>query len=54
MAKELKKSTNFICHFLQMAECYLSNLRGEAKLTKKLKRSWKWVKEVVKEWDNLR
>ena len=49
----MKKSANFICHFVQMAECYLSDLKTEAKLTKKLKRSWKWVKEVVKEWDHL-
>ena len=50
----MKKSANFIGHFLQMAECYLSELKNEVKLTKKLKKSWKWIKEVVKEWDNLR
>jgi hypothetical protein len=31
-----------------MAECYISSLKEEEKLTKKLKGSWKWIKEVVK------
>jgi hypothetical protein len=48
VGRELKKSANFISHFLQMADCYLSDLKGEQKLTKKLKRSWKWIKDVVK------
>lgn len=28
-------------------------MKSEDKLTKKLKRSWKWIKEVVKERDYL-
>lgn len=28
VAKELKKSANFILHFLQMAECYLPELKS--------------------------
>jgi hypothetical protein len=34
-----------------MAQFYLVELQGEEKLTKKLKRSWKWIKDVVKDWD---
>ena len=26
-------------------------MQSEEKLSKKLKRSWKWIKDVVKEWD---
>jgi hypothetical protein len=31
-----------------MSEIYLSEVKSESKLTKKLKKSWKWIKEVVK------
>jgi hypothetical protein len=34
-----------------MAQFYLPQLKREEKLTKKLKKSWKWVKDVVKDWD---
>jgi hypothetical protein len=34
-----------------MAEFYLPELKGEEKLTRRLKRSWKWIKDVVKERD---
>ena len=54
VGKELRKSANFLGHFLQMTECNLSELKGEPRLTKKLKKSWKWIKEVVKEWDRQR
>lgn len=48
VSKEFKKSVNFIQHFLQMAECYISDLKNEIKLGRKLKRSWKWIKDVVR------
>lgn len=51
MRREFKKASNFIRHFLQMAEFYLSGLKEEERLSKRMKRSWKWVKDVVKEWD---
>jgi hypothetical protein len=34
-----------------MVQFYLPELKNEEKLTKKLKRSWKWVKDVVRDWD---
>lgn len=34
-----------------MAQFYLVELQGEQKITKKLKKSWKWIKDVVKDWD---
>lgn len=48
VSKEFKKSVNFIQHFLQMAECYIADLKNETKLSRKLKRSWKWIKDVVR------
>ena len=49
--RESKKVSDFLAHFLQMALIYVPQLGRETKFSKKLKRSWKWVKEVVKEWD---
>jgi hypothetical protein len=37
-----------------MVECYIGHYDENDKLTKKLKKGWKWVKDVVKEWDSLR
>ena len=51
MRRDFKKASNFIRHFLQMAEFYIPELQDEEKLSKRMKRSWKWVKDVVKEWD---
>ena len=34
-----------------MAQFYLPEVKSEEKLTKKLKKSWKWVKDIVKDWD---
>ncbi len=34
-----------------MAQFYLPELKDEERLSKRMKRGWKWVKEVVKEWD---
>lgn len=34
-----------------MAQFYVPELQNEERLSKKLKRSWKWIKDVVKEWD---
>jgi hypothetical protein len=51
--KELKKTGDFISHFLQMVEVYVKDI-SEEKLSRKLKRGWKWVKDVVKEWDGLK
>jgi hypothetical protein len=51
LKKEFKKVSNFVAHFLQMAQFYLVELQGEEKISKKLKKSWKWIKDVVKEWD---
>jgi hypothetical protein len=44
VGRELKKASNFLAHFLEMAGCYLSDLREEKRLTRRLKVSWKWIK----------
>lgn len=50
MIKDSKKITKFIRQFLMMAQCFLGEMEGGS-LKEKLKVAWKWIKDVVKEWN---
>lgn len=41
---------SFVNHFLEMVQVYLPTIKEETE-KKQLKISWRWIKDVVKEWD---
>ena len=52
LSRELSKVSNFVTHFLQMVEHYLG--KEEERVSRRLKRGWRWIKEVVCEWEDNR
>lgn len=52
--KESKKITKFVNQFMMMAECFSSEVkRKRGNIKERLKVAWKWIKGVVKEWNEL-
>jgi F0F1-type ATP synthase beta subunit len=53
VVKESKKISKFINQFLIMSECFRKQNRNDG-LKNRLKIAWKWIKDVVKEWSQLK
>ena len=52
--EEVARLRKFSSQFLSMASLYLKEeWRGQSE-GKRLKKGWKWIKEVVREWDEGR